>query len=81
MFSQCNMDRAMDEMVVRSMAKWPDVPDVYGWLSLDRRGNWLIRSTSATPSFERIGNPRTVRSACSWRSLIRRSSRGSITAH
>ena len=34
----------------------PDVPDVYGWLSLDRRGNWLIRSKSATPSFEKIGN-------------------------
>jgi Protein of unknown function (DUF2946) len=46
----------MDESVVRSMAKWPDVPDVYGWLSLDRRGNWLIRSTGATSSFERIGN-------------------------
>jgi hypothetical protein len=46
----------MDEIVVRSMAKWPDVPDVYGWLSLDRRGNWLLRSTSAIPSFERIGN-------------------------
>ena len=46
----------MDDSVARSMAKWPDVPDVYGWLSLDRRGNWLIRSTSATPSFERIGN-------------------------
>jgi len=46
----------MDEAVLRSMAKWPDVPDVYGWLSLDRRGNWLLRSTSATPSFERIGN-------------------------
>jgi hypothetical protein len=43
------MARAMDEMVVRSMAKWPDVPDVYGWLSLDRRGNWRIRG-------ERIGN-------------------------
>ena len=40
----------MDEIVVRSMAKWPDVPDVYGWLSLDRRGNWLIRN-------EKIGNP------------------------
>ena len=39
----------MDESVVRSMAKWPDVPDVYGWLSLDRRGNWLIKG-------ERIGN-------------------------
>jgi hypothetical protein len=39
----------MDDIVVRSMAKWPDVPDVYGWLSLDRRGNWLIKG-------ERIGN-------------------------
>ena len=39
----------MDETVLRSMAKWPDVPDVYGWLSLDRRGNWLIKG-------ERIGN-------------------------
>ena len=43
------MTRAMDEMVLRSMAKWPDVPDVYGWLSLDRRGNWLLKG-------ERIGN-------------------------
>jgi hypothetical protein len=40
---------AMDEIVLRSMAKWPDVPDVYGWLSLDRRGNFLIRN-------EKIGN-------------------------
>jgi hypothetical protein len=39
----------MDEAVLRGMAKWPDVPDVYGWLSLDRRGNWLIKG-------ERIGN-------------------------
>jgi hypothetical protein len=39
----------MDESVVRSMAKWPKVPAVYGWLSLDRRGNWLIKG-------ERIGN-------------------------
>lgn len=46
----------MDDSVVRGMAKWPDVPDVYGWVSLDRRGNWLIRSTGATPAFERIGN-------------------------
>jgi len=43
------MGRAMDETVLRSMAKWPDVPDVYGWLSLDRRGNWLLKG-------ERIGN-------------------------
>jgi len=39
----------MDEIVVRSLAKWPNVPAVYGWLDLDRRGNWLIKD-------ERIGN-------------------------
>ena len=33
----------MDEIVARSLAKWPNVPAVYGWLSLDRRGNWLIK--------------------------------------
>jgi DUF2946 family protein len=43
------MGRAMDEIVLRGMAKWPNVPDVYGWLSLDRRGNWLLKG-------ERIGN-------------------------
>ena len=43
------MARAMDPTVLRSMAKWPDVPDVYGWLGLDRRGNWLLQG-------ERIGN-------------------------
>lgn len=32
----------VDESVIRSMAKWPDVPAVYGWLSLDRRGNWRL---------------------------------------
>jgi hypothetical protein len=39
----------MDEIVARSLAKWPNVPAVYGWLALDRRGNWLIKG-------ERIGN-------------------------
>lgn len=46
----------MDEIVARSLAKWPDVPAVYGWLALDRRGNWLIRAPSASQRFERIGN-------------------------
>ena len=46
----------MDSVVARAMAKWPNVPAVYGWLALDRRGNWLIRSTSATQRFERITN-------------------------
>jgi hypothetical protein len=38
----------MDEIVVRSMARWPDVPAVYGWLSLDRRGNWRIKGERVT---------------------------------
>jgi len=33
----------MDAQVARSMAKWPDVPAVYGWLELDRRGQWRIK--------------------------------------
>jgi hypothetical protein len=48
------MGRAMDEIVLRSMAKWPNVPDVYGWLRLDRRGNWLLKTPAE--KFERIGN-------------------------
>ena len=48
----------MDDAVVRSMLKWPDVPAVYGWLCLDRRGNWRVRGESEVPArFEFIGNP------------------------
>lgn len=39
----------MDEIVKQAMAKWPNVPAVYGWLVLDRRGNWLLKR-------ETIGN-------------------------
>jgi hypothetical protein len=44
----------MDEIVSRSMLKWPDVPAVYGWLSLDRRGNWMIKTVAGR--FERIAH-------------------------
>jgi hypothetical protein len=40
----------VDAIVLRAIAKWPNVPAVHGWLSLDRRGRWLIGG-------ERIGNP------------------------
>lgn len=33
----------MDIAVLNAIKKWPDVPDVYGWLSLNPRGNWLIK--------------------------------------
>ena len=33
----------MDDAVARAMARWPNVPDVHGWLSLDRRGQWRLK--------------------------------------
>ena len=33
----------MDDIVKQAMAKWPNVPDCYGWLGLDARGNWYMR--------------------------------------
>lgn len=37
----------MDEIVKQAMARWPDVPNCYGWLALDRRGQWRIRNEYA----------------------------------
>lgn len=38
----------MDAVVAQAMARWPNVPAVYGWLSLDRRGNWRIKGERIT---------------------------------
>jgi Protein of unknown function (DUF2946) len=35
---------AFDDEVVRAMAKWPDVPQCFGWLSLDVRGRWRLKN-------------------------------------
>lgn len=45
----------MDDVVRRALERWPDVPAVYGWLALDRRGEWRLRNP-ANGAFERIGN-------------------------
>ena len=37
----------MDDIVKQAMAKWPNVPHCYGWLSLDARGNWRMRDEAA----------------------------------
>ena len=53
----------MDEIVIRAMQKWPSVPNVFGWLRLDRRGNWLVKSRpsrDAQPQFERISNAAVI---------------------
>lgn len=44
------MAQGFDKNVIRALEKWPDVPACYGWLSLDRRGNWLIKEQAITHS-------------------------------
>jgi len=35
-----------DELTLRAMLKWPDVPASFGWLGLDGRGRWLIQGAT-----------------------------------
>ena len=37
----------MDPIVIKALAKWPNVPHCYGWLGLDARGNWYMRDDRA----------------------------------
>lgn len=32
----------MDDLVLKAMQRWPNVPAVHGWLSLDARGRWKL---------------------------------------
>lgn len=43
----------MDDIVKQALAKWPNVPDCYGWLGLDARGRWYLRddATQAAGGF------------------------------
>jgi hypothetical protein len=40
----------LDDQVRRAMQKWPQVPAVYGWLRLSRRGQWFLIDRSV-PGF------------------------------
>lgn len=44
----------VDESVRRAMERWPDVPPTFGWLALNRRGQWLLEGD------KRITHHRTV---------------------
>ncbi len=56
----------MDDIVIRAMAKWPNVPVVYGWLALNRRGQWSIKGTAPSASdaaaarFDPVTNPKLI---------------------
>ena len=34
----------MDQSVLDSLKKWPNVPNCFGWLAIDRRGEWRMRN-------------------------------------
>jgi hypothetical protein len=38
----------MEDWALRALARWPNVPALYGWLALDRRGHWRIRGEVIT---------------------------------
>lgn len=48
----------MDESVARAMQRWPDVPRVYGWLRLDRRGRWRVKMPHG--GFDTITHPGVI---------------------
>lgn len=43
----------MESWVERALAKWPNVPHLYGWIHLDRRGRWSLKG-------ERVDRPKLV---------------------
>ncbi len=44
----------MDSQVIAAMARWPDVPAVYGWLSLSESGQWRLH-----PAGDALRQPRS----------------------
>src|ERR1700712_3913736 len=38
----------MEPWALKAMQRWPNVPALFGWLSLDRRGRWLIKDELIT---------------------------------
>ncbi len=57
----------MDENVMAAMARWPDVPAVYGWLSLTMHGQWRLHpqgdalAPTENPGGESITSPQILK--------------------
>ncbi len=54
----------MDDIVIKAMGKWPNVPACYGWLGLDARGDWYLRdlTVQAQGRFPQIKGEKIVHS-------------------
>lgn len=52
----------MDDIVKAALKKWPNVPDCYGWLALDARGDWYMRDDriQAAGPFPQVKGSRIV---------------------
>ena len=52
----------MDDIVKAALKKWPNVPDCYGWLALDARGDWYMRDdrTQHAGPFPQVKGSRIV---------------------
>ncbi|HCN72339.1 MAG: hypothetical protein CML16_04700 [Pusillimonas sp.] len=54
----------MDKRVLEAMARWPNVPDAFGWLSLTETGKWRLHpkgdATQADTPGESITNAQIV---------------------
>lgn len=52
----------MDDIVKAALKKWPNVPDCYGWLALDARGDWYMRDdrTQAAGPFPEVKGSRIL---------------------
>ena len=50
----------MDDIVKAALKKWPNVPDCFGWLALDARGDWYMRDdqTQAAAPFPQLKGSR-----------------------
>ena len=50
----------MDAIVEAALKKWPNVPNCYGWLALDARGDWYMRDDriQAAGPFPRVKGSR-----------------------
>jgi hypothetical protein len=63
----------MDDIVRQAIAKWPNVPDCYGWLGLDARGNWYMRDDRAQAAgpFSGVPGADTARNKAAKGSLLK----------
>ena len=53
----------MDDIVLKALAKWPNVPHCHGWLGLDARGNWWLRDAAAQAAGAFAGGLATAKGA------------------